>query len=155
MKHYTPEEIHYKMDWLTTLDDDELRCMLAKALSKVPTAVVDKLIDECLVLMINDVDGRYIPKNFLRKYHLILLSEQILNYDEDKRDRAILHEVAHFYLKHKMGLVDTLTPKEAKAKALIDKRFGKPLLARSTPEEDEAQENEADALVEKWLSKKR
>lgn len=82
----------------TCLGNDRCAQIVAEALSKLPTKVVDKVIEHCVVIMPDDL-GAHTPKKYLKDV-LIVLSERLLNVRPAKQYQVILHEVAHFYLGH-------------------------------------------------------
>jgi len=124
----TPEEIHYKDGGVFTIGCDKLRRAMSVVLAQAPADVVEDLMDNCLMLM-PEIEGlgEYIPASLLENKALILLPEQLLDRDWAVIESTILHEVAHFRLRHTHPLLD--------------------------PDLDyDAQERETDALVEQWLS---
>lgn len=101
-RRYTPEEIWQADGGIMTLGEDELRALVAVALSKVPKRVADKVFKGCLFVMAKYEWGRgtYIPKELLKNKCVIALSERLMDEDRVSAERTILHEVAHFYLRH-------------------------------------------------------
>jgi len=123
-KYYTAEEIFSMLDVDTCFDDEELRHKVASALSKIPKKIVDKVINECKFLR-PFVGGMFINKELISGKNLIVISDSFFqNSNSEEIEKALLHEIAHFVLKHKISAVK---------------------------EEYERQEEEAEKLVEKWL----
>ncbi len=128
---YTPEEVWQADGGILTLGENELRDLVSVALSKVPKSVANKVFKGCIFVMAKFEwgAGTYIPKELLEGKCVIALSEKLMDEDQKSAVRTILHEVAHFYLRHMPpGLV---------------------------PGSDEGcdcrQEQEADAAVDEWL----
>ena len=116
-----------------TLGNFELRKIIAQLLTCVPADVVDYLIKHCLVITTwQSFDGQYFPSKLIRGKDVILLSEYSLDGDANQRDKTILHEFAHCWLKHASSV----------------------LVEGMTGEEILKQEEEANELVHKWSKKK-
>ena len=115
--------------WLLTLGEDKLRYVVARALFKIPADVVELVVEGCLFFM-PTIEGKstYLPLSVIRGKPIIGVPESLLDEPEEVVDRTIIHEVAHFVLKHKDPAVDGLTT-----------------------EEYEEQERRADSLVDQWL----
>ena len=128
MTRYTPEMVWEMQDLDFAMDDDRLRRPSSRALSRMPTDAVDRVLDECL-LCAEEARRKasYLPEELLAGKALIVFSEIFLNDAEDEEiERVILHEMAHHILGHKTPILH--------------------------PDLDyDAQEHEADALVEEWL----
>lgn len=124
----TPEEIHYMDGGVFTAGRDKLRRTMSQILTQARADVVEDLMDNCLMLM-PEIEGlgEYIPASLLEDKAVILLPEQLLDRDWAVLENTMLHEVAHFRLRHTNPLLDS------------DLDY-------------DAQEQEADALVEQWLS---
>jgi hypothetical protein len=98
-------------------------------MTSVPAEIVDYLTAHCLVISTwQNCDGQYFPNRLLSNKDVILLSEQLLDGEEDQRNKTILHEFAHCWLRHKSPA----------------------LKADMTGEEILKQEDEADALACTW-----
>ncbi len=125
-KYYTFEEAWDMDASRATLRNTTLRGIVARALSKVPKEVVDRVYDECLFLMPTyEERGCFIPKELLRDKCIIALSEKLLEEDEKNIEGDLLHEVAHYYLGHKSPI-------------------------HLSEEETRKQEEEADRAVDRW-----
>jgi len=134
---YTFDEIWYMDGGVLTCGDDDLRVLVAKALSRIPRDVVDRVIDD--VLFIPGHKSFIINKEFLRRQlmkddgdvrAIIVISGDAIR----KRDiRDVLHEVAHYWLGH------------ADDSRIFD------AFSVISVEEVIRQEEEADELVEKWM----
>lgn len=131
---YTWQQVDYAFAGMDEISDDQ-RMPLAKALSVLDKDLVDKIADEIIFISSNpDTFAFCLPldANHLRnKKGLIFLSESVFRLNEGKFRRTILHEVAHYILKHK---------------CIFDFEIG--------DDKMDLQEEAADKLVEKWLKKK-
>jgi hypothetical protein len=80
----------------------EFRVLVTKALSMLPVDIVDDVMSECLFIMprIDFESGYYIPKEQIDNRFVLVFPEELLKKDEDFIIRKILHEIAHWYLKH-------------------------------------------------------
>ena len=128
---YTPEEVWEADGGIMTLGEDELRALVSEALSRVPRRVADRVFAGCIFIMAKFEWGAatYIPRELLEGKCAIALSEKLMDEDRESAIRTILHEVAHFHLRHvPPGLASD--PGEA-----CDCR----------------QEREAEAQVDRWL----
>ncbi len=128
---YTFEQVWEADGGILTLGEDELRALVSEALSRVPRRVADRVFAGCIFVMAKFEwgAGTYIPKELLEGKCAIALSEKLMDEDRESAIRTILHEVAHFYLKH--------VP---------------PGLATDSGEGcDCRQENEAEAQADRWL----
>jgi hypothetical protein len=106
-----------------------LRTVIVNLLTCIPAEVVDYLVQHSLVISTwQNCDGQYFPNKLTRKKDIILLSEHLLDGDEDQRDKTILHEFAHCWLRHQ-------------SPALKEGMTGEEILK---------QEDEADELAYKW-----
>ncbi len=131
--HYTPEQVWEADGGILTLGENELRELVSVALSKVPRRVADRVFTGCIFVMAKFEwgAGTYIPRELLEGKCVIALSEKLMDEDRESAIRTILHEVAHFYLRH--------VP---------------PGLAAGPGEAcDCRQEREAEAQVDRWLKK--
>jgi hypothetical protein len=130
-KRYTPEEVWQADGGILTLGEDELRGLVSSALSKVPRSVTDKVLNGCLFVMAKYEWGRatLIPKELIRKRCVIALSEKLLDEDRQSAEYTVLHEVAHFHLKH----------------------MPSGLTAACSEDHEVRQETEADLLADHWL----
>jgi len=130
-KYYTPEEIHYMDGGMFTMDNDDLRIIIAKLLACVPGQVVDYLVKRCYIISEwHSAIASYIPKKIIGGMDIIHLSDELFNRDKAFIDEIILHECAHCWLRHKSALFEDLTN-----------------------EETLKQEEEATKLARKWLQK--
>ena len=114
-----------------TLDNQQLRYVVAKSLSKLPIEIIDKVTENCLFIMpkIEEL-GIYLPNDFIKDKQIFAFPEKLLEKEEHEIEHTILHEVAHYYLKHKNALIHNLSA-----------------------EEYDRQEEEANKQVDKWLRK--
>lgn len=127
-KYYTTEEVNHMNTGAFTLScSDDLRYLVGKALSKVPIKYVNRIMTKCVILSTDA--GEYMPadvvKKFIKGKSLIIISSKYKD-----PEYAILHECAHFCLKHTHGYISKDWTEEVRLK----------------------QETEADDLVKNWLS---
>ena len=131
--YYSYDEIHKKFGVEFKLDSYDLRKIIEQLLTYVPANVVDYLINHCLVISNwHNCDGIYLENELIQGKDIILLSECLLDGDENQRDEVILHEFAHCWLKHTSPV-------------LTESMSGEEMLK---------QEEEADELMYKWIKKK-
>ena len=124
---YTPEEIHYMDAGMVTLGVSELRNLVANVLTCVPKEVVDRLFEECLILVPEPAEqGCYIPKTLVGGKHIIMFPFDIFGWPQEQQTHVILHESAHFALGHRSPVEDVVL-------------------------DYDRQEEEAEALVERWM----
>jgi SprT-like family len=100
--NYTPEAVWEADAGILTLGENELRELVSFALCKVPKRVADKVFKGCIFVMAKFEwgAGTYIPKELLRGKCVIALSERLMDEPREAAIHTILHEVAHFYLRH-------------------------------------------------------
>ena len=107
MEKYTIEEIHYNLDIARDCLSEKFVSLVCKALTYLDKKIVDKVSDKVLFISSDIAGASYIPlKSEYTKDRkaIIFLSEFILKNEEKEILKDILHEVAHFYLKHKINL---------------------------------------------------
>lgn len=129
VRRYTEEEVHYAVSENIEAFDIAM-AIIIKSLSKLPARVVDKLAKGCLILVPAEHEkrGMHLPRQYLKGKEVIVLAEGIFELPMDETEYVILHEVAHFWLRHKSPVLESL---------------GNDVYER--------QEHEADEMVEKWL----
>lgn len=127
-KYYTSEEVWDNDDIIFTMDYVKLRYIVANILTKVPIEIVDGLHNEALILTVTTEDKGvcYHPTHIKDKYIILIAESQL---DADDIEHTILHEVAHYHLKHKQPM--------------FEEGF--------TEEDGNRQEDEAEEQVKKWL----
>lgn len=124
---YSEDDIWYEDGGMTTLDNDQARALMSKALAMVPEQVTELIIDTCLIhLFQKDNDGEYLPASLIEGKAIILLDRSMLEESEEYQIRLLLHECAHRILDHKWGLKSETDHdrQEAEAWALVDKWIG-------------------------------
>ena len=125
---YSFEQLWHLDGGTLTVDDDDARRLVAKALSYVPADVADRIVDECCFVMPRAAAKGFVaPRQITDGRTIIGLSEVILGNERDAL-LTVLHEVAHHYLGHKIGLLEDITE-----------------------EDDVRQEREANKQAEEWL----
>ena len=130
---YTCEQIRQMDGEEFILGTLALRKVIVNLLTCIPAEVVDYLVQHSLVISTwQNCDGQYFPSMLTREKDIILLSEYLLDGDEEQRDKTILHEFAHCWLRHQ-------------SPALKDGMTGEEILK---------QEDEADELACEWESNK-
>jgi len=103
-QRYTVDENIYASNDIATFDNERLQALVARALTGVPAAIVDKVYARCRFLVVDHSQSVCIPANYLKGKSLIALSDS--HFKRGKRERilfTILHEVAHFHLGHDYG----------------------------------------------------
>lgn len=125
-KGFTHEEIWYMDAGIFTLGDDNLRRIVCGIYAKIPIQVVNETMDNCLMVMpLAAEKGCFLPEELLKGKNLILLPEALFDEKPEDIEHTILHETAHFILKHTNTFLE--------------------------PDVDwEAQEREANDLVQRW-----
>lgn len=129
---YTPQQVDYAFADMNEIGDEQ-RMLLATALSILEKDLIDRIADEaCFICCHSGILGfqLWLKSKYLKgKKVIIFLSEEVFKGEEKEILHTILHEVAHYVLKHK---------------CIFDFPIG---------EEDKMkfQEVEAEVLVEKWL----
>ena len=128
-KRYTPEEVWYEDAGLVTLGPDAIRKIMSSALSKVPREVADAVLGGCRIIVPTSKEkGCYIPAELTKDRAMLSFPETIFDGSPEEAEETLLHEVAHYWLKHRSPLADGLSETEG-----------------------EQQELEADDQVRKWL----
>lgn len=108
---------------------------IARALSCIPDEIWDEHGDRFAFVSTTDSDGRRLGRAFAEGKHVIVLSERVIPHGPLAEDHpgvrylhfVVLHEVAHAVRDHR-------PPSEI------------------TPEANQAQEDEADALAFEWFN---
>ena len=127
-------------------DNEMLREITSRALTKVPSKIVDDLFNNCLAI-IQENDASYYPNHIFKNKSLIVFSEKIKEFSKEEREDLVMQEVAHFHLRHKSFFdkdneyIQALKGEEFSA-------FYKESMSRF-----EKQEVEADKTVKLWLDK--
>jgi|GEM_PF-1796090 hypothetical protein len=104
--YYTVEQIYHGADINLTLGD-KLTAFIAGVLVKVPKDVVDDIFENCTYLMLTPQEiAAYIPNRILKGRHVILLPYELLGWSKEKQIETILHETAHFALRHRSPIED-------------------------------------------------
>ena len=126
-EYYTMEQIHHADGGLVTMGCDPLRNLLADILTRVPVSTVDSVFGDCVYLMPQLQErGCFIPNRVISGKHIILFPEELLSWPKDEQIYVVLHETAHYVLKHKSPLEDKnldYQRQEREADALVDKWF--------------------------------
>jgi len=125
---YDAEEVHHALDENLRAYDDA-KAAIVHALTKVPSRVVDSLASKCLIIVPSVVGlrGIHIPHKVLLGNEVIAFAERVFDLPDDETERLILHQVAHFWLKHKSAALEGISKGEV-----------------------EQQEKEADELAARW-----
>ena len=131
MKHeprYDSEEVHHALDENLRAYDDA-KAAIVHALTKVPARVVDSLASRCLIIVpsVESVRGIHLPRKILLGNEVIAFAERVFDLPDDETESLILHQVAHFWLKHKSAALEGMSKEEVKQ-----------------------QEKEADELAARW-----
>ena len=127
-ERYTLEEMWYDDAGAFTFDNDELRGLVAEALTKVPMRIADIVHKKCRFFM-DDNSCYYIPAKQIWGKALIYLSKAYIDsIEREEAVKTILHEIAHFYYRHDYRGIEMTLDKTNQCEA------------------------QADRLVELWLS---
>ena len=113
---------------------DDATKIILWSLAKIPARVIDRLSKKCLILVPAECEtrGMHVPRKLLQGKEVIVLAEGIFNLPLEEAEWIVQHEVAHFWLRHKSSVLETMSNEDA-----------------------ERQESEADEQVAKWLGRKR
>ena len=130
---YSAEEI-WDMDAGTwTIGNDDLRSLVAVALSKVPSEIVDDVYEKCIFHSLSEeAKGEILSPKIISNSYFINIHSKVLYGNQKEAVEVLLHEVAHYHLGHRHFLEEF----------------------SSNPEEYDIQEKEADELVKRWLSQR-
>jgi len=113
-----------------TMGNDAMRAIMSTALSKIPQEVADAVSDDCLLLVfMREEQGCYLPHELVRDKAILGFSETIISMQPEEAEKLLLHEVAHYWLKHRSPMLDDLSNAQY-----------------------EQQEREAADLVKRWLA---
>jgi len=100
-KYYTPDEIYQKDAGEISINNEELRKLLSRALARAPAYVVDAVFKHCLCAMPDPEKWTaFIPNRALQGRHILLFPHTLTDSSEDAQARFILHAVAHYILHH-------------------------------------------------------
>jgi hypothetical protein len=111
--YYSPEHIVSLDNGRLTLNNDLLQTHVARALSKIPSEVVDDLMENCLIVASRPNGSAYITKETLTNKNIILISDKLLSGASDETiEWFILYEVAHFHLGHRDRWAEGMSPGE-------------------------------------------
>ena len=133
-KYYDAETIYRMQDIPFTMGNDRLRRLIAEVFMKIPTDVVDQIIDDCLYLTVDPEEGAaFFPDRVLKNKCICIFPYTLFDASEKSKVFTILHETAHCYLKHK-------SPLEFVNRTDRDSYW----------DQYSKQEKEADDLVDKW-----
>lgn len=78
-KYYTPDEVNYDNAGTLTFCSPIIRMVVAKALSKIPMKLADKVIREYSFITITEEQkGIFWPKTFFKNKNLIFISQGLL-----------------------------------------------------------------------------
>ena len=116
------EEIDYMLQALPNLTSEHVRYYITLAISKLPKGLQREIAKKVLFISVSGDDfAIYIPLNQLaelKKSGVIVLGEQNM---KDREVSTILHEIAHYTLKHKMWVeMDEYTKQETDADKLVN-----------------------------------
>jgi hypothetical protein len=126
MEYYDISHFHSNKEFQPVLSDLDFREVLADIIYIVPRDVIDDVLDNCFFLMLNrDVSegACYIPNKLIAKKYILAFHDHLYSKDEEKKAHIILHEIAHYVLKHvdEGQTKDKYDNEEKDASALADK----------------------------------
>ena len=100
-KYYSANEIYEKDAGAVSLDNDELRKLMSRALTRAPAHVVDAVYNHCLCAMPDPEKWTaFIPNRVIRGRHILLFPHTLKGSSEDEQAGFILHAIAHYILHH-------------------------------------------------------
>lgn len=97
----SPEEIHYMENGCSFAGGHEFRYHVTSALSRIPASIAKAAISKYLFICVTNY-GFFLPKSIDK--NIIIFQLQLLELPDDEIQKMILHEVAHFHLKHEHPL---------------------------------------------------
>lgn len=112
---------------MASIAEDQLPFFQCFVGTRVPQGTIDKAFDECTYEVFKN--GIFLPNRVLKTLdkNLIFLHPDFFSWAEKRRVRAVLHETAHYVLRHKCRIEGI------------------------SEQEYEDQENEAWEKVEEWM----
>ena len=100
-KYYSANEIYEKDAGEVSLDNDELRKLMSRALTRAPAHVVDAVYNHCLCAMPDPERWTaFIPNRAIKDKHILLFPHTLNGCSEDEQALYVLHTVAHYILHH-------------------------------------------------------
>jgi hypothetical protein len=131
--YYTPPEINDYIGSNRIPYHNLLYTYLASALSKLPKHIVDKVLKKCIFITFSGwTKGCCVPPSLNNKTLIYISWYHLKRAKPDTIEHTILHEIAHWFLKHNSSL-------------LLSSHLN------FTFSEINKQEKEADYQVKKWL----
>ena len=129
MQYYEVDYFVSKPGALTVLGDQGLQEVLTDNIYIIPKDVLDDVLSNCIFLMLSEnMKAGFIPKNLIEGKNICAFYEILYSQDRDKQVHMILHEIAHYVLRHTN-------------EGLSDEDFY-----------NHKQEKEANVLVDKWIA---
>ena len=88
-------------------DTDEYLSLIAEALNAMPKEVALQAIEECVFYTFsNDTLGCFYHADQLAGRHVVLINSDLFEVEDDEMEdkivKTIMHELAHFWLGHKL-----------------------------------------------------
>jgi Zn-dependent peptidase ImmA (M78 family) len=88
-------------------DTDEYLSFIASALNAMPKEVALQAIEECVFYTFSkDELGRFFHADQLARRHVVLINSELFEIEDDEMEdkivKTIMHELAHFWLGHKL-----------------------------------------------------
>jgi hypothetical protein len=100
-QYYTFGEIYPQTGGIITVGYETWRHLLSSILLKLPAYVVDAVLRNCLFIMPNPEDkGSFIPNRIIKNRHIIHFPNSLLGWPEDQQVNIVLHQIAHYVLRH-------------------------------------------------------
>ena len=129
MQYYEIDHFVSNQDSLTVLGDQGFREVLGDTIPIIPKDILDDVLSNCVFLMLNEKKGvaaAFIHKKLIKEKNICAFYEMLYLKDSDKRKHMILHEIAHYVLRHTTneGLSDEDYKNhklDKEANALVDK----------------------------------
>jgi len=128
MEYYEIDHFVSKQDSLIVLGDQSFKEPLGDTIPIIPKDTLDDVLSNCVFLMLNEkkeVSAAFIPKKLIERKAMCAFYEIFYEKEEDDKKHMILHEIAHYVLRHTTeGLSDEdfhNRKLDKEANALVDK----------------------------------
>lgn len=133
-RYYTPQEVEGYIGSNRILYHNLLYTNVAKALCKLPMRIADNVIKKCFFITYSGrIRGHCVAPSLINNRTIIYISwHHLKRAKQEKIEHTILHEIAHWFLKHHAG-------------KLPNSPFNSPVA------ETKKKESEANQQVKKWL----
>jgi hypothetical protein len=102
MEYYNVDYFYLNRDTMNTKGHDALPSLLADIIYIIPKEFLDDVLSNCVFLMLDETvfPAYYVPKKIIEGKSLIVFPDNLFSKDEEGRTDMILHEIAHYVLRH-------------------------------------------------------